>query len=335
MPRFPSLIRTLLLTALFTSAAAAVSADIVLTGGGRPANVNVPPGHVAGTPAPVVLLLHGYTMTGAQMEAWVSYSTISDSEGFLLIYPDGTADCVGDRFWNATDACCNFCGSTVDDSAYLAGLIDELETQFAIDSRRVFVVGYSNGGFMAYRLACDHADRFAVAASIAGATWQDESLCSPSEPLHTLQIHGTADATILYAGGDILGVPHPGAVETVETWATYNGCSLTPDTSAPPLDLIGNIAGDETNVARYETGCVEGGSAELWTMVGAPHVPTLAPGFAQEVTDFLFAHPKPEPAGVPSLTGAGGAIAVVAFAAVGGCALRRRGPSPERKPRIV
>jgi len=273
-------------------------------------------------PAAVVLLLHGYTTNGAWVEAYLGMAPISDAEGFLLVSPDGTIDCTPAPFWNATDACCNFCASTVDDSSYLAGLLDELETQFAVDPRRVFVVGYSNGGFMAYRLACDHADRFAAVVSLAGATWNDASLCNPSSPLHTLQIHGTADTTIEYAGGDIGGIPFPGAVDTVETWAVENGCVLTPDTSPPPLDLIATLPGSETTVARYASGCDDGGSSELWTMTGAVHFPSLSAGFGQQVWDYLAAHPKPVPAVVPALSGRATGVAAALLAAGGVIALR-------------
>ena len=78
-------------------------------------------------------------------------------------------------------------------------------------------------------------------------------------------------------------------------WATYNGCSITPDTSSPNLDLDVRLAGDETVVARYTAGCSAGGSAELWTIVGGGHIPSLSRNFAREVVDYLLAHPKPGP----------------------------------------
>ena len=69
-------------------------------------------------------------------------------------------------------------------------------------------------------------------------------------------------------------------------------CSGTPDNSLPPLDLVANIAGAETSVTRYATGCAPGGHAELWTMNGGAHIPTLTGNFAPRVVDFLFAHPE-------------------------------------------
>ena len=74
----------------------------------------------------------------------------------------------------------------------------------------------------AYRMACDHADLIAGIASLAGATFDDPSSCQPSEPVHILQIHGTSDGVIAYGGGSV-NATFPGAVETIETWGTYNG----------------------------------------------------------------------------------------------------------------
>ena len=260
---------------LAAPAAAGVN-DIVIDLGRGPVTVHVPDAYDGSEAAPLVLLLHGYTSDGATTEAYANFRAHVDGYGFCYAYTDGTTDPLGYKFWNATDACCNLFGSGVDDSGYLLSFIDAVKAQLAIDARRVFIVGHSNGGFMAYRMACDHAGTIAAIASLAGATYKDETKCAPSVPVDVLQIHGTADGTIAYGGGNILGKPYPGAVETVQTWAIYDGCTLVVDNSKPDLDLVADIPGDETKVARYVDGCAEGGSAELWTMQGADHVPAIS-----------------------------------------------------------
>ena len=139
------------------------------------------------------------------------------------------------RFWNATDACCNFFGSNVDDSGYLRNLIDEIARQLNVNARRIHIMGHSNGGFMAYRMACDHADLLGSIISLAGASFEDPSRCGPSGPVHTLQIHGTADTVVLYNGGDFFGQIYPSAVGSAQRWATYDGCTLDRDDSSPPF----------------------------------------------------------------------------------------------------
>ncbi|MFQ5413268.1 MAG: alpha/beta hydrolase family esterase [Phycisphaerae bacterium] len=266
--------------------------DLIIDVGRGPVVVHVPPSYDPGTPAPLVMLLHGYGASGALQEAYMRFTPLADAFGFLYVFPNGTIDCAGNRFWNATDACCNFCDSSIDDSGYLSALIDAIKIEANIDERRVCVIGHSNGGFMAYRMACDHADTIAAIVSLAGATFLDAADCTPSEPVHTLQIHGTADGTILYNGGCIFTC-YPGAVATTEQWAAYDGCAIAGDTSPPPLDLDGGLPGDETVVTRYAADCDAGGSAELWTIVGGAHVPALSDDFSPLVIEFLLAHPKP------------------------------------------
>ena len=236
---------------------------------------------------PLVILLHGYSASGNLQELYFQLEPIAEQRGFLYAHPDGTTDANGDQFWNATDACCNFGGSRVDDSTYLQQVIDDIKERYTVDPKRVFFFGHSNGGFMSFRMACDHAGTIAAIASLAGAMYNDESLCNPSEPVAVLQIHGTADDTVDYNGTPL----YPSAMQTVQDWATFDGCDAAPAPGAP-LDLDGQIAGDETAVQTF-TGCNPGGHAELWTIEGGGHVPSLSPDFSPKVIDFLFAHPKP------------------------------------------
>ncbi len=201
----------------------------------------MPSGYKPGVPAPLLIMLHGYSIDGTVEEVYLQLAPFADKNGFLYAHPNGTIDKNGDYFWNATDACCNYFGSTVDDSAYLLSVIDQIEQHYDVDPKRVFFMGHSNGGFMSYRMACDHADKIAGIASLAGAMFDDPTQCHASGPVNVLEIHGTADTEVIYDGypGDSTpgNGPYPGAATTVKDWATLDGCSLTPDTSSPPLDL--------------------------------------------------------------------------------------------------
>lgn len=275
-----------------TDDAGADSGDEPTFGGDRPVTLHVPPAYVAGVPAPLVILLHGYGASGALEDLYLGLTAVSDARGFLYARPDGTVDAAGKRFWNATDGCCNFDNASVDDSTYVSSLITQIKARYAVDPKRVFLIGHSNGGFMSYRMACDHPDQIAAIASLAGAMWTDATKCTPGKPVAILQIHGTADATVGYGGGQIQGRTFPSAETTVNDWVTLNGCSATGDTTAPALDLDTKLAGAETKVTKY-TGCKPGGHAELWAIQGGAHIPSVAPTFSANVIDFLYAHPKP------------------------------------------
>ena len=266
--------------------------QLVVDAGRGPVTVYIPDSYDPGSPLPVVLLLHGYTSTGALMENWLKLLDVIDEKEFIYAHPDGTADLVASQFWNATNACCNFFGSPVNDSAYLANLLDEIEATLAVDPLRVHIAGHSNGGFMAHRMACDHAERLASIASIAGATWNNRNTCSPDSPVHVLQIHGTQDGVIGFNGGSTGAGTYPGAQATVQQWANFAGCLLTGVLLPLHFDYDSNVAGAETDVTLYEAGCEPGGSAELWRMTGSGHLPGFNSGFTSDLIDWLLAHPK-------------------------------------------
>ena len=260
-------------------------------GDDRPVSVRVPSGYDAASPAPLVILLHGFGASGFLQDVIFRISTTADAKGYFFAAPDGTVDEDGSRFWNATDACCNFHGSDVDDVAYLTKLVHDIEAAYSIDPKRIYFVGHSNGGFMSHRLACDAATDVAAIVSVAGAVYADPAKCNPAQPVAVLQIHGTNDGSVAYEGSSGV-ISQPGALATVTTWAGKNGCGAAPTELPGSLDLEGSIAGTETDVTRFE-GCEPGGAAELWTIPGGTHVPNFVPEFPDLVWDFFAAHPKP------------------------------------------
>ena len=270
--------------------------DPVPFGGSRPVSLYVPSGYQPGAPTPLLLLLHGFSASGAIEETYLGLQPLAEARTVLYAHPDGTKNADGAQFWNATDACCNFEGSTVDDSAYLASLVAEVGTRYQVDPKRVFVVGQDNGGFMAYRMACDHADVVAGVVSFGGAMWENTARCTPVAAVTTVEIHGTADLEIAYAGMDAGfsadGGGYPSAAVSAADWAAFDGCA-TPSVAGPALRLGPGDGGTDTAVARFLSGCRSGSEADLWTMPDAGHVPIIGPGFATAVFDYLLAHPKP------------------------------------------
>ncbi len=256
----------------------------------RPYDLQVPPGYDGERPTPLVVLLHGYTSNGVDQKAYFHLGPVADREGFLVAAPDGTTNPTGARFWNATDACCNFFGSDVDDVAYVESVIDEISEGYNVDDDRVYLIGHSNGGFMAHRFACDRPGRVAAIVSLAGAQWKDPSRCEPSQPVNVLQVHGDRDETIEYGGGSTPGGPYPGAVDTAATWAAKNGCGGNLDDTGEAVDIEAKLEGAETTVARY-SGC-EDGDVELWTILEGSHVPAFDERWPEAAWAFMDAHPK-------------------------------------------
>jgi polyhydroxybutyrate depolymerase len=239
-------------------------------------------------PAPLLILLHPYYPGGGrEAAAMYQLAPILDLYGLLFAAPDGTLEAPGgNRFWNATDACCAWVQS-VDDVTYLDAVVADLRARWRVDPKRIFLIGYSNGGFMTHRLLCERASLFAGGASIAGAAWGDPSRCRPSAPAALLEVHGDADSLVREEGGTFRnGARYPSSMDGVGDWASKIGCTGAPKPMGR-RDLMPNLSGPETEVARWS--CPRG-AAELWTVHGGPHV-GLSPTMRAAI-EWLLAHPR-------------------------------------------
>jgi polyhydroxybutyrate depolymerase len=265
----------------------------------RPVNLYVPTTYDGQKVLPLVILLHGYSETGPGQEAYMQFQPLAETRGFLYTFPDSTVDQWGNEFWNASDACCDFAGTGIDDAGYLRALVEEISREFKVDQKRIYLIGHSNGGFMAHRMACQAADLIAGIASLAGTASPDPGTCTPSQPVNILHIHGTADSTVPYWGGAVTTPNFPanlpqflGAPQIIQRWSLLNNAGSPITDPAPSLDLTTDIAGLDTVVTRYPSSS-PGGAVELWTINGGSHGPTLSAQFSSLIIDWLFAHPKP------------------------------------------
>ncbi len=273
------------------SATTPATASVVSFPGNRPFELFVPNSYDKVHSAPLLLALPGYTWVGSQIEKYLNLTPMAQARGILYVHPTGTLDKAGNHFWNATPACCNFYGSKVNDESYLMTIIDTVSKKFNVDSKRVFIIGHSNGGFMAHRMACTHSDRIAAIVSISGATFADPSQCKPSSPISVLQIWGTGDKTLPYEGGTDGGNPYPGAKQTVANWATLDHCAKKLNVISQKPELGALVKAKTTTISRYER-CAANTTVELWTVIGGPHIPSISTDFTKKVVDFLLAHPK-------------------------------------------
>lgn len=257
----------------------------------RPYSVTVPPSYDSTKPAPLLLLLHGYGPgdDGDAVERYFGFEDPAKAHGMLYVHPNGLLDSQGNRFWYANDYCCDFEKKRPDDVAYLRTIIGDVARTYSVDRKRIYVVGLSAGGMMAHRFACEAADLVAAFVSLSGTLMKDASRCAPSEPVHAVEVHGDADDTVKYAGGRQFGVDYASAHDTVAQWSVHDGCKGPLALAPERYDLDTKLAGPETHVERYAS-C--DAAAELWTIEGGAHAPSLGDGWRTAVFDFLAAHPK-------------------------------------------
>lgn len=213
----------------------------------RTYQVHVPPSYDPQRPTPVVLVLHGGGGNGRGMKALTRMDEASDRHGFLAVYPDGSGTRVLGKTigsWNAGRCCPRAMTNGVDDVGFIRQLIAKLQRDFAVDVRRIYATGHSNGSQMAFRLACELSGTIAAIAP-AGAQGVFDA-CAPERPVPVLSFHGTADPCSPYHGGraggcadeylsKAFGIKHqPYTWETVavpqylKMWKRING---VPDTS--------------------------------------------------------------------------------------------------------
>ncbi len=268
----------------------------LMIGSDRPALVAIPESYDPSVQHPLLIVLHGFgPFTGEVQAGFLGILDLVDEKDLVLLMPDGTLNEDGDRFWNGASFCCDP-DKAVDDVGYLSALIEEAKQTYNIDGNRVYLLGHSNGGFMSYRMACEASELITAIVSLAGSTFAEGADCKPAtRPVSVLQVHGTADTTILYDG--VTGV-YPSAVETAEYFAAAAGCDTGSPTLLGSVDLVTTIAGEETEQVAYTAGCEDGVEAGLWTIQDGPHIPIFYPplagqtSFAELATDWLLQHSR-------------------------------------------
>lgn len=258
---------------------------------GRVVNVYPPDATTSNVPKGLVLLLHGYGGTGKQIDNYLQFRALAKKVGLTYVTVEGTKDGSGKQFWSATSSCCNFTKKKIDEVSYFQNLIVELQKQYTVDPLRIFVIGHSNGGFMAHSLACSLSPVVAGIISIAGEQFKNPNDCQPDSLVNILQIQGTADLTIPYSGGNLGLTPFPGAEETLKIWAAKNGCDLSKFTvkEIPTLVYAKSIT---PSLSKSYDGCPTGGSVELWAIPRAGHAPNFNLQAQRQIANWLQTHPK-------------------------------------------
>jgi len=201
-------------------------------------------------------MLHGGYGNGAQAEKDYGWDTLADREHFIVAYPDGVR-----RSWNAGMCCGPARDHNVDDVAFIAAMVSELERTQNADAQRVYITGMSNGAMMAYRLACEAPFPIAAVGSVAGTF--DMPSCANPQRTRIMEIHGLTDQHVPFDGG--IGINHsqpqpfPSVEDTLAIWQRANGCTRGPRA---------NTAGV---VTRTRWTCEQGDDVELVTIANAGH----------------------------------------------------------------
>lgn len=182
---------------------------------------------------PVVFMLHGFGGTAGDMGNYTGVETALTEAGIsaIVVYPNGTgAESGAPQSWNA-GGCCPFAMfEPVDDVAFFSSMIDAVNLDYSTDPDQVWVIGHSNGGMMAYRLACELSEKVSAIGVAAGALMVDS--CSATRAVNVLHLHGELDSVVPLTGGESLGITFPSTRDSVDRYADSARCTRSASDTA-------------------------------------------------------------------------------------------------------
>jgi polyhydroxybutyrate depolymerase len=249
-----------------------VFVTIAFDGADRDFLLHVPPSADDGESLPLVVILHGATMLAEDMASLIELNALADQEGFLVVYPQSV-----DGYWNNIPGASD--GGQADDVGFVQTIIEQVSQRYSVADDQIYAAGFSNGGVMTYRLACEIGDQLAAIAVVAGMMLNTQAQgCTDAEPIPLLIVHGTGDQVLPWEGavrfgedqfGDSAGVEiWFSPLQAAEFWAGLAGCVLRPQLSVLP----DRDANDGTREAEYDyPGCADGNDVALLEVIGGGH----------------------------------------------------------------
>ncbi|MEC7986463.1 MAG: PHB depolymerase family esterase [Myxococcota bacterium] len=218
--------------------------------------LHVPSGYDSGTPLPLVIAYHGNGECADQFASLeANLESTADSSNFILAYPQGVVRAKGANEWDPGDDGTQDINSN--DLVFTEQLIADISGAYSVDASRIYAVGYSNGGMMAYGMACARGNLIAAAGIMSGIMLPGE--CNASEYTSIIHFHGTADDSLPYNGNS----EYQSVQNVIDFWVAHNGISDATPTSS---DLGGGVVRDEYIGGSEDTSVV------LYTIDNGGHV---------------------------------------------------------------
>jgi len=235
--------------------------------------LHVPPDYHSNTPLPLVVVVHGAFSTGRQTESETGFSTLADSERFLVAYPEGIGIFGLFQHWNAGHCCGKAADEQIDDVAFIAEVINTVRRKLSVDPTRIYMAGMSNGGMLTYRFAAERTGDLAAAAVVSGAIGstvgnevQAWSIQQPARALPIIIFHGLDDDNVPAKGG--ISPRKKGnrtylpVADAIDFWRKADGCKETPSATISNNFPVNHLTWDN---------CRDGSSIEYYLLSGWGH----------------------------------------------------------------
>ncbi|MGB2128681.1 MAG: alpha/beta hydrolase family esterase [Flavicella sp.] len=220
--------------------------------------VYVPTSYDGNEALPILFNFHGFGDSDSSYMQYADMRALADSENFVLVYPQGSL-LSGSSHWNAA-----LPGgdnkSAADDLGFFEAMLESISDTYQIDANRVYACGYSNGGMLAYALACYKSNLIAAFGSVSGVVLDTSRTCEPSHATPLINIHGTNDGVLPYNGS----TDYSSVADALNYWKGVN--STTTSSSASFND-------NGTIIEQYlYTGGDNGSSVVHYKVIGGGHV---------------------------------------------------------------
>jgi polyhydroxybutyrate depolymerase len=207
-------------------------------------------------PHPLILDFHGYASNAREQEGLSKFNPIADTNNIILIYPQGTTGTLAARGWNTGV----HPTITTDDVLFVSNILNQIQSNFCVNPTQIYATGFSNGGGLTGKLACNLSNRIAAFAPISGSYLTSYLSCSAKRPVPIIEFHGTADNIVPYDG-----IPALKEIST-QLWLTYwakkDGCTDTPD-----------VAKESDHITKYTwVGCTDNSTVIHYQISGGHHV---------------------------------------------------------------
>lgn len=227
-----------------------LSDSIVHQGFQRKYMVHLPPQFTVENQRPLVLSLHGGSGNMVNAQGFSQLNPVADANDFVVAWPQGYGIASPGFSWaDGRNTSADQAG--IDDVGFIERLIDSLIIQFNIDTSRIFLCGFSNGGFMVQRIACELPDRFAAMASLGASmdTLRFQS-CNPTKPIPMAFFNGTSDPAMPFLGGPMQNpqvTPVVPVDSAVQFWVQHNNCQ----TALPVYEFPDTFPDDNCTAELY------------------------------------------------------------------------------------
>jgi len=220
--------------------------EVVIESGGRERRfvLSVPESAVNGRPSPLVIAFHGVFSTPEAFLAVTGFEEKAAVGGFVVAAGAGI-----ERSWNAGVCCEPAMSLGIDDVGFTRDMVAAVEDELCIDPERIFATGFSNGGAMTFRIACDAADLFAATSPLAAGI---ATSCAPVRAAPILIIQNVDDPVVPFVLGEV----------AFDQFTALNACSDARVTDEPASNTACEAAPE----------CGRGTTTEICAVSGISHV---------------------------------------------------------------